>query len=563
VGKWPATVADYHTIAPVATAVPDGAASPAVAESRPLDAAGPTSPRPVTLRLTLALMVLAAAGYVAAISIYIAVRIAPTAAALQNFREETTVRHDSTERLASLDAALHDVQRLLGSEGQHAQIATRASELQHAVQQVLSGPDPRKGIDNLPDDIKHPLLQADEAERGLGLALLRGLAAIADGRHAEGQMHIDEAERLRALGAARLDDAYALELDDLREHQRLLHSASSSVVFAVEWWLVVAAICAPFAAIFIHHRLYRPLADLDSGLARVADGDLKTAIEMRRADELGRLAQHFNRMTAVLRERAEEERLRTERKTQYLQEQLIERERLAALGRMAGAIAHEVGTPLTSVLGYTQLLAKEDLSERGRQRVKIIESQVQRMAEIIQTYLARTRGVPSERRTIEANELVRGTIDQLRLMLRRSGHRMTLVDGGAPPPIIGDLDGLHRVLVNLIQNAADAMPGGGEIIIRTERVDPPLAPFAGVVVEVADSGGGIPADVLPKIFDLFFTTKPQGRGTGMGLAICHEIVKAHRGRIDVASEVGKGTRMRVLLPLEGSPDVEAHSTDRG
>ncbi len=563
VGGWPATVADYHTIAPDATAVPDGPASAAVAESRPLEPARSTSPRPITLRLTLALMVLVAAGYVAAISIYIAVRIAPTAAALQNFREETTVRHDSTERLASLDASLHDVQRLLGSEGQRAQIATRASELQHAVAQVLGGPDPRKGIASLPDDIKHPLMQADEAERGLGSALLNGLAAIADGRHAEGQMQVDEAERLRALAAARLDDAYALELDDLRDHQRLLHSASRSVVFAVEWWLVVAAICAPFAAFFIHRRLYRPLADLDTGLARVADGDLKTAIEMRRADELGRLAQHFNRMTAVLREREEEERLRTERKTQYLQEQLIERERLAALGRMAGAIAHEVGTPLTSVLGYTQLLAKEQLSERGRQRVKIIESQVQRMAEIIQTYLARTRGIPSERRTIEVNELVRGTIDQLRLMLRRAGLRISFVESNAPPPIVGDLDGLHRVLVNLIQNAADAMQGGGEIIIRTERVEPPQAPFAGVVIEVADTGVGIPPDVLPKIFDLFFTTKPQGRGTGMGLAICHEIVKAHRGRIDVASELGKGTRMRVLLPLEGSLDVEAHSTDRG
>src|SRR5262245_1330082 len=149
---------------------------------------------------------------------------------------------------------------------------------------------------------------------------------------------------------------------------------------------MIAAVLVPLAAWFMHRRLYRPLADLDSRLARVSDGDLKPSITVLQPNELGRLAQHFNRMTTVLHERAKEERQRAERKTQYLQEQLIEREQLAALGRMAGAIAHEVGTPLTSVLGYTQLLAKEPLSDRGRQRVKIIESQVQRMAEIIQTY---------------------------------------------------------------------------------------------------------------------------------------------------------------------------------
>jgi signal transduction histidine kinase len=212
------------------------------------------------------------------------------------------------------------------------------------------------------------------------------------------------------------------------------------------------------------------------------------------------------------------------------------------------------------------LLAKEDLSERGRQRVKIIESQVQRMAEIIQSYLARTRGAPSERRPIQVNELVRGTLDQLRLVLRRAGLKIAFKENDAgkePPQIVGDLDGLHRVLVNLIQNAADAMPDGGEITITTASIEPPQAPFAGVVIEVADTGIGIAPELLTKIFDLFFTTKPQGRGTGMGLAICHEIVKAHRGRIDVVSEVGKGTRMRVLLPLEGSMDVEAHTADRG
>jgi signal transduction histidine kinase len=518
--------------------------------------------RPVTLRLTLALMALAGAGYVAAISIYIAIRIAPTAESFQNFRQETTARHDASERLAILDASLRDAQRLLASDLAHpALIKAKASELRGTVERSNADSDEQDGLSSLPDDIKQSLNQTAEAERGLSSALLGGLEALENGRRAESESRLDEAERNRKIAVARLNDAYALELEDLAEHQHALRTASDAVVSAVRLWLVIAAVLAPVVGWFIHRRMYRPLADLDSGLARVADGDLKTAITVRRADELGRLAQHFNRMTAVLRERAEDERQRAERKTQYLQEQLIERERLAALGRMAGAIAHEVGTPLTSVLGYTQLLAKEPLSDRGRQRVKIIESQVQRMAETIQTYLARTRGAPSERQQIQVNELVRGTLAQLQMMLKRAGTRTSFVEGELPPPIMGDPDALHRVLVNLIQNATDAMPGGGEITIATREVVPPQAPFAGVLVEVADTGAGIPPEVLPKIFDLFFTTKPQGRGTGMGLAICHEIVKAHRGRIDVASEVGRGTRIRVLLPLDNHEHDE-HSIDQ-
>ncbi len=520
--------------------------------------------RPFTLRLTLAFLVLAAAAYVAAISIYIAVQIAPTAAALQDFLQETTVRHDTSERLLTLDSALRDARELVrNATASPEQVRRKVAALQAIVRQLADRPDERSGLSTLPPEIRTSLVQAVEAEGGLSAALQDGLVALQDRRFEDSLGRLDAGERLRKDAAAHLDKAYSLELDDLATHHRGLRAASHAVVIAVRWWLIGVVLFTPLVAWFVHRRLYRPLSDLDAGMARVRDGDLDTAIQVRRADELGRLGQHFNNMTAVLRERAEDERQRAERKTQYLQEQLIERERLAALGRMAGAIAHEVGTPLTSVLGYTQLLAKEPLSERGRQRVKIIESQVQRMAEIIQTYLARTRGAPSERRPIQVNELVRGTLDQLRLVLRRAGLTIAFVERTEPPPIVGDLDGLHRVLVNLIQNAADAMPDGGEITITTDRIEPPQAPFRGVVINVADTGLGIAPELLPKIFDLFFTTKPQGRGTGMGLAICHEIVKAHRGRIDVVSEVGKGTRMRVLLPLEGSTDVEAHTADRG
>lgn len=520
--------------------------------------------RPFTLRLTLAILVLAAAAYVAAISVYIAVQIAPTAAALQDFRQETTVRHDSSERLLLLDTALRDTRALAGSQTPSSEIVRgKIADIRGIVRQLVERPNDRSSLSTLPHDIQRSLVQADEAEAGLGAALMEALTALDEGRSTDSLATLEKAERFRKESAAKLDDAYSQELRDLATHHTALRTASHAVVIAVRWWLIGVVLFTPIVAWFVHRRLYRPLSDLDAGMARVRDGDLGTAIQVRRVDELGRLGQHFNNMTAVLRERAEDERQRAERKTQYLQEQLIERERLAALGRMAGAIAHEVGTPLTSVLGYTQLLAKEELSERGRQRVKIIESQVQRMAEIIQTYLARTRGAPSERRPIQVNELVRGTLDQLRLVLRRAGLKIAFVERAEPPPITGDLDGLHRVLVNLIQNAADAMPDGGEITITTEQIEPPQAPFRGVVIEVADTGIGIAPELLPKIFDLFFTTKPQGRGTGMGLAICHEIVKAHRGRIDVVSEVGQGTRMRVLLPLEGSMDVEAHTADRG
>ena len=525
--------------------------------------------RPFTLRLTLALLGLAAAGYVAAISIYIAVQIAPTAAALQNFREETTVRHDSSERLVLLDSALHDARALLSNAPvamAPEMVRGKIADLQATVRQAFAGPDESGGLKTLPPDIQRSLAQAEQAERTLAAALMKGLTSLHDGQDSDSLASLEVAETQRKAAAEHLNLAYSLELTDLRMHHLALQTASHAVVIAVRWWLVGVALFTPLVAWFVHRRLYRPLSDLDAGMARVSSGDLGTAIQIRSVDELGRLGQHFNKMTAVLRDRAEDERQRAERKTQYLQEQLIERERLAALGRMAGAIAHEVGTPLTSVLGYTQLLAKEPLSERGRQRVKIIESQVQRMADIIQTYLARTRGAPSERRPIHVNELVRGTLDQLRMVLRRPGLKITFKENEGrkePPAIVGDLDGLHRVLVNLIQNAADAMPDGGEVTITTEPIAPPLAPFAGVAIEVADAGIGIAPELQAKIFDLFFTTKPQGRGTGMGLAICHEIVKAHRGRIDVVSEVGKGTRMRVLLPLEGSIDGEAHITDRG
>jgi two-component system, NtrC family, sensor kinase len=335
----------------------------------------------------------------------------------------------------------------------------------------------------------------------------------------------------------------------------VLEAAADNVFRVVRVWLLCAAALVPLLAWMVYRRLYRPLARLDEGLARVSAGDLTTPILIEHGDELGRLGDQFNAMTLVLQERAEEERRRARRQTERLEEQLFERERLAILGRMAGAIAHEVGAPLNSVLGHTQLLAREQLSERGRHRLTIIESQVQRMVQVIQGYLARTRGAPAEREPLDVNDLVQDALVQLDVVLTRARVHARVDADPTHPIVVADRDGLLRVFINLMQNAIDAMPNGGTLSIAIARVDPPEAPFSAIAIDVSDTGTGIPPEARARIFDLFFTTKPQGRGTGMGLSIVLEIVKMLGGRIDVASEVGHGTRMRVLLPAASETEM--------
>jgi PAS domain S-box-containing protein len=236
-----------------------------------------------------------------------------------------------------------------------------------------------------------------------------------------------------------------------------------------------------------------------------------------------------------------------------LQEQLIERERLAALGRITGAIAHELGTPLNSVLGYTQLLANAELPEDARRRLKIIESQVQRMAEIITHYLSRTRGAPPTHRPVNLNELVLETLVQLEIRFQQSHVQAVTTLSESLPLLDADGASLQRLMINLLNNAIDAMPAGGTVTVTTRLTVPPESPQRGIVVEVADTGTGIPAELLPKVFNLFVTTKSEARGTGLGLSICQEIVRSHGGTIQLSSQVGEGTCVRVFLPTE-EPD---------
>jgi signal transduction histidine kinase len=225
---------------------------------------------------------------------------------------------------------------------------------------------------------------------------------------------------------------------------------------------------------------------------------------------------------------------------------LTAQERLAALGQLAGTIAHELGNPLNAVSGHVQLLARrQDLPEASKAQVQIVNAEVQRMAQIIRRFLDQTRGFTPAAETVEMEPLVDEALDLTLGTEARAKiqvHREVL-DGAA---VVRTDPGLVRHLItNLVANAVDAMPAGGRLDVQARRDG------QDVVLRIVDTGTGMAPEVKRHIFEPFFTTKPTGKGTGLGLAICKEIARALKGRIDVESEPGRGSVFTVRFPAAG------------
>jgi signal transduction histidine kinase len=324
---------------------------------------------------------------------------------------------------------------------------------------------------------------------------------------------------------------------------------------------------------FFDRQINHPLERLITTIRAAETGNLATRSHLNREDEIGQLGAHFDRMLTRLEQSDTENRRLLERlqrfneeleaRVQQVTQELVLRNRellrlqrertrvepLAALGRITGSIAHELGTPLNSVLGYSQLLAQEALSNNAREHVQIIESQVHRMAAIIQHYLSHTRDAAACYQPVNVNTLIQETLRLLAPVFQQHQIRVRTVLAEALPPIQGDSTSLQRVLFNLLNNAVDAIDNDGTVTINTRVSSPTDAARSGVIVEVMDTGTGIPPDVLPRVFTLFVTTKEPGKGTGLGLAICQEIVKNHGGSLNITSEVGKGTQVWIFLPF--------------
>jgi len=235
-----------------------------------------------------------------------------------------------------------------------------------------------------------------------------------------------------------------------------------------------------------------------------------------------------------------------------LEQQIIQSERLAAMGQMIGGFAHELNNPLTGILGMSELLQDSQGAETSRKQVQMLQQQARRAVEIVQNLMYFARPPAPGKGPIDLGELVQRTLHLHAYSLRKSNITVDFIREASIPPITGDAHQLMQVFLNLILNSEQAMRevrDRGTLRIRMEKHDHSVA------VIFQDDGPGIPPDILPNIFDPFYTTKRPGRGTGLGLSICKAILREHNGNVEATSGPGGGAVFTVILPLSDKTAV--------
>jgi signal transduction histidine kinase len=333
-----------------------------------------------------------------------------------------------------------------------------------------------------------------------------------------------------------------------------------------------------------------PIQELVDAMSRAEKGDLETETQIQSEDELGKLGRNFNRMLRTIREAHEQNIQLLSQVSQFNEEltrkieaatselakrnedlrllnealfesqrQLSQSEKLAAVGQVTATMAHQIGTPLNSISGYIQLILQDgNLQPKDRSRLTIIESQLDRLADSVKNFLSFTRQPKPQLKSLEVNEVLEELIHLSEPWFLARNVKLTKHLSPNLPPILGDSTHLQTLFLNLITNALDAMPKGGVLTIKTRQrlPAPPSKEERWLEIAMTDTGIGITEESKKRIFEPFFTTKKMGEGTGLGLAICEKIIKEHSGKIEIESEVGKGSTFFVTLPV-----LERNETD--
>ncbi|HEV8324678.1 MAG TPA: HAMP domain-containing sensor histidine kinase [Myxococcota bacterium] len=341
--------------------------------------------------------------------------------------------------------------------------------------------------------------------------------------------------------------------------------------------LVVALIAFAVSA-RLTRTLTRPLGALADAADRVSRGDLSADVPIDGDRETARLGANFAAMLASLREttgrlatrndelQAANEGLRAAdelvsaafarqveamERVEVTHGQLVQAGKLAAVGTLVAGLSHELNNPIAVIVGYVQgLLRTTPAGSPAHVGLSAIERQAQRCAALVKSLLDFSRQRPPEREEVEVGRLVDRVVE---LAAAQAKHRGVALQRSAQPADLPRLnvaaEDVSSALLNLVSNALDATPAGGRVVLAVLEAAHDERP--GLALTVQDNGTGIPPDVLPHVFDPFFTTKPPGRGTGLGLPLSRQIVEWHGGSLQVETEVGRGTTMRIWLPLDG------------
>jgi two-component system, NtrC family, sensor kinase len=350
---------------------------------------------------------------------------------------------------------------------------------------------------------------------------------------------------------------------------------SKSSLNLVTWDLVRRNLLLMFASLgavmlmfhlFFLRSVRSPIKEIIQVMEAAESGQLNVRARLKSRDEIGLLTAHLNRMlrrienfnaqlggkvqeaTAELASRNEELR-RINEELFETQKDLARSERLAVAGQLAASLAHEIGSPLNSISGHVQLLARRKIwDETAERRLQIIEKQIDSIVRTVKQLLSWTRKFDLQIAPLDLRHVLDETLLLSSPALQFRNIKVSADYAQPCPTIYGDAGYLRHVFLNLINNSMDAMPHGGGLLLRLRY--PARGDREQVAVEVEDTGIGMNAETLAHIFEPMVTTKYIGTGAGLGLAIAEQIVRQHAGSITVESKTGQGTCFTILLPVD-------------
>lgn len=328
--------------------------------------------------------------------------------------------------------------------------------------------------------------------------------------------------------------SYEEPLQELAATQRILICISG-----------LAILIGSLVVCFLVGKVTEPLRELRDSAEAVGRGDFSRRVEVRYDDECGELARVFNQMTENLKNSREqlESTVETLKTTQA---QLIQSEKLSGIGEFIAGVAHELNNPLTSVMGFSELLKQAVIDPKYKRYLDMLNKSAVRCQKIVQALLSFARRRAPERKLASVNELVEAAIEILQYQLRTGNVEVVAkLDPNLPQALV-DPHQLQQVFVNIINNARQAIEAHqpkGCITVQTEAAGDCLR------IVFQDNGPGISPENLSKIFDPFFTTKGVGEGTGLGLSLCYGIVREHGGTIIPVSRPGEGAMFVIELPI--------------